>query len=133
MKDLLASSTNFSPIRDRAGRSISAMKSLVLRGKDERTTSELGVDDKFTVLMQLLFDSGILNHSDREILSWRVLLAVFVGILSFTSILTSMRILQRQAFSAGILLMALSGVLQQLFQEISMLLLLKVLLLNYQK
>ncbi|KAK4796990.1 hypothetical protein SAY86_029316 [Trapa natans] len=56
MKDLLASSTSSSPIRDRAERSISAMKSLVL-GEEERTASELGVDDNFTVLMQFLFNS----------------------------------------------------------------------------
>ncbi|KAK4771143.1 hypothetical protein SAY87_031675 [Trapa incisa] len=58
MKDLLASSTSSSPIRDRAERSISAMKLLMLGGKDERIASDLGVDDNFTVLMQLLFDSG---------------------------------------------------------------------------
>ncbi|XP_031377773.1 rab3 GTPase-activating protein catalytic subunit-like isoform X2 [Punica granatum] len=57
MKDLLASSTASSPIRDRAERSISVVKSLVLRGKDERVTPELGDDDQFTFLIHSLFDS----------------------------------------------------------------------------
>ena len=54
LKDLLASSGNSSPIRERAGLSFSTVKSLVLRDKEDKLASGFGDDeshrfDSFTV------------------------------------------------------------------------------------
>ncbi|GER54901.1 Rab3 GTPase-activating protein catalytic subunit [Striga asiatica] len=46
MKELLVSSRGSSPIRERASLSFSAMKSLVLREKDDKLTNEFGGDEK---------------------------------------------------------------------------------------
>ncbi|GFP98156.1 rab3 GTPase-activating protein catalytic subunit [Phtheirospermum japonicum] len=46
MKELLVSSRGSSPIRERASLSFSAMKSLVLREKDDKLASEFGGDEK---------------------------------------------------------------------------------------
>ncbi|CAH9107703.1 unnamed protein product [Cuscuta epithymum] len=64
MKDLLASSRGSSPIREKASLSFSAMKSLVLREKDE--ISELGTDNKDSCLITSLLDAE--GHSP----DWRV-------------------------------------------------------------
>ncbi|KAK3017410.1 hypothetical protein RJ639_006704, partial [Escallonia herrerae] len=52
MKDLLSSSRDSSPVRERAGLSFSAMKSLVLREKEE-----FGVDEKVLSLINSLLDA----------------------------------------------------------------------------
>ncbi|KAK2990033.1 hypothetical protein RJ640_004711 [Escallonia rubra] len=52
MKDLLQSSRDSSPVRERAGLSFSAMKSLVLREKEE-----FGVDEKVLSLINSLLDA----------------------------------------------------------------------------
>ncbi|GAV72901.1 Rab3-GTPase_cat domain-containing protein [Cephalotus follicularis] len=57
MKDLLASSGGSSPARERAGLSLSAVKSLVLRDKEDKLDSKFGGDPKVVALMQRLFDS----------------------------------------------------------------------------
>uniref|UniRef100_A0A5B7AUH3 Rab3GAP catalytic subunit conserved domain-containing protein n=1 Tax=Davidia involucrata TaxID=16924 RepID=A0A5B7AUH3_DAVIN len=57
MKDLLASSRDSSPVRERAGLSFSAMKSLVLREKEEKFTSEFGADEKVLSLINSLLDA----------------------------------------------------------------------------
>ncbi|KAF9590423.1 hypothetical protein IFM89_035258 [Coptis chinensis] len=56
MKDLLASSRSSSPVRERAGLSFSAMKSLVLREKEDKSTSDFRDDDELLLLSQSLFD-----------------------------------------------------------------------------
>lgn len=55
MKDFLSSPKNSSPVRERVGISLSAMKSLVLREKEE---NELGDDEKVCSLIQALLDAG---------------------------------------------------------------------------
>ncbi|KAK3025563.1 hypothetical protein RJ639_041041, partial [Escallonia herrerae] len=52
MKDLLSSSRDSSPVREKAGLSFSAMKSLVLREKEE-----FGVDEKVLSLINSLLDA----------------------------------------------------------------------------
>uniref|UniRef100_A0A2P2LEQ9 Rab3GAP catalytic subunit conserved domain-containing protein n=1 Tax=Rhizophora mucronata TaxID=61149 RepID=A0A2P2LEQ9_RHIMU len=55
MKDLLASTGGSSPIRERT--SLSLVKSLVIRDKEGKFTSELGDDEKVFLLLHSLFDS----------------------------------------------------------------------------
>lgn len=59
MKDLLATSRGSSPIRERASLSFSAMKSLVLREKEDKWTSEFGADEKVVSVVNALLNSGI--------------------------------------------------------------------------
>lgn len=56
MKDFLASSRGSSPM-ERASLSLSAVKSLVLREKDDKFAGELGADEKVLSLVNLLLDS----------------------------------------------------------------------------
>ncbi|XP_050368540.1 uncharacterized protein LOC126786684 [Argentina anserina] len=56
MKDLLGSSGNSSPVRERGGLSLSAMKSLVLREKDEKL-SDFSRNEKVLSLILSLFDA----------------------------------------------------------------------------
>lgn len=58
MKDLLASSRNSSPVRERAALSFSAMKSLVLWEKEENFMTEFGSNEKVVSLIKSLLDSG---------------------------------------------------------------------------
>ncbi|KAA8526987.1 hypothetical protein F0562_008784 [Nyssa sinensis] len=59
MKDLLASSRESSPVRERSGLTFSAMKSLVLRDKEEKFTSEFVADEKvLSVINSLLYTEG---------------------------------------------------------------------------
>ncbi|XP_015080321.1 rab3 GTPase-activating protein catalytic subunit [Solanum pennellii] len=58
MKDFLASSRGSSPIMERASLSLSAVKSLVLREKDDKFAGEFGADDKVLSLINLLLDAG---------------------------------------------------------------------------
>ncbi|XP_055824066.1 uncharacterized protein LOC129892512 [Solanum dulcamara] len=57
MKDFLASSRGSSPIMERASLSLSAVKSLVLREKDDKFAGEFGADDKVLSLINLLLDA----------------------------------------------------------------------------
>ncbi|KAK6934476.1 Rab3GAP catalytic subunit, conserved domain [Dillenia turbinata] len=57
MKDFLASSRGSSPLRERSGLSFSAVKSLVLREKEDKSY-ELGDDDEVLSLMHSLLDAG---------------------------------------------------------------------------
>ncbi|CAN4102692.1 unnamed protein product [Withania somnifera] len=57
MKDFLASSRGSSPM-ERASLSLSAVKSLVLREKDDKFAGEFGADDKVLSLIKLLLDAG---------------------------------------------------------------------------
>ncbi|KAJ4844395.1 hypothetical protein Tsubulata_002359 [Turnera subulata] len=58
VKDLLMSTGGSSPRRERAGLTLSAVKSLVLRERDDKIlTSELGEDEKVLLLIRLLFDT----------------------------------------------------------------------------
>ncbi|KAK4355235.1 hypothetical protein RND71_024206 [Anisodus tanguticus] len=57
MKDFLASSRGSSPM-ERASLSLSAVKSLVLRDKDDKFAGEFGADDKVLSLINLLLDAG---------------------------------------------------------------------------
>ncbi|XP_073151384.1 uncharacterized protein [Henckelia pumila] len=57
MKDLLASSRGSSPIRERASLSFSAMKSLVLREKEDKWTSEFGADEKVVSVVNALLNT----------------------------------------------------------------------------
>lgn len=58
LKDCLASSGGSSPVRERAGLSLSAVKSLVLREKDKITLA-FGDNEKVVSLINSLFDTGI--------------------------------------------------------------------------
>jgi len=55
MKDFVASS----PAREKAGLSISSVKALVLREKEDKLTSEFSSDEKVVYLINSLFDQGI--------------------------------------------------------------------------
>lgn len=57
MKDLLASSKGSSPIREKASMSISVMKSLVLREKDDKMINEFGSDEKVLAVINSLLDA----------------------------------------------------------------------------
>ncbi|XP_073058907.1 uncharacterized protein [Primulina eburnea] len=57
MKDLIASSRGSSPIRERASMSFSAMKSLVLREKEDKWTSEFGADEKVVSVVNALLNT----------------------------------------------------------------------------
>ncbi|KAI3851273.1 hypothetical protein MKX03_002261 [Papaver bracteatum] len=68
MKDFLASTRDSSPVRERSGLSFSAMKSLVLRDKEDKSTSEFGDDDEVVSFIKALFDAEgqlflKMNHS----------------------------------------------------------------------
>ncbi|XP_020230555.1 uncharacterized protein LOC109811275 [Cajanus cajan] len=56
MKDLVASSGGSSPARDRAGLSLSAVKALVLREKEDKLTSDFSSNEKVVYLINSLFD-----------------------------------------------------------------------------
>lgn len=58
MKDFLASSGGSSPVRERASLSLLAVKSLVLRDKEDKLTSEFSKDEKVLSLIRSLFDAG---------------------------------------------------------------------------
>jgi Rab3 GTPase-activating protein catalytic subunit len=58
MKDILASSGASSPIMERASLSFAAVKSLVLRDKEDKLTSEFGNDEKLVSLIKSLFNAG---------------------------------------------------------------------------
>ncbi|KAK9268760.1 hypothetical protein L1049_000522 [Liquidambar formosana] len=57
MKNFMASSRDSSPVRERAGLSLSAVKSLVLRDKEEKFTPEFGGDEKVLSLIHSLLDA----------------------------------------------------------------------------
>ncbi|KAL2476335.1 hypothetical protein Adt_37071 [Abeliophyllum distichum] len=57
MKDLLASSRGSSPIRERASLSFSAVKSLVLREKEDKIASEFGSDERVLSLINSLLNA----------------------------------------------------------------------------
>ncbi|CAI9088363.1 OLC1v1022671C1 [Oldenlandia corymbosa var. corymbosa] len=57
MRDLLTSSRDSSPVRERAAMSFSAMKSLMLREKDEKFITEFGSDEKVVSLIKSLVDA----------------------------------------------------------------------------
>ena len=59
LKDCLASSASSSPVRERAGLSLSAVKSLVLREKEEKLTFDYGDNEKVLSLINSLFDAGM--------------------------------------------------------------------------
>ncbi|GKV39570.1 hypothetical protein SLEP1_g47327 [Rubroshorea leprosula] len=59
MKDLLASSRESSPIRDRTGLSLSAVKSLVLRDKEGKITSSFADDERVLALIRSLFNTDV--------------------------------------------------------------------------
>ncbi|KAK9133348.1 hypothetical protein Scep_012876 [Stephania cephalantha] len=61
MNDFLASSRDSSPLRERGGLSFSVMKSIVLREKEEKPTSDFSDNDEILQLVQLLFDA--VGHS----------------------------------------------------------------------
>lgn len=61
LKDFLASSGGSSPARERGGLSLSAVKSLVLRDKEDKLTSEFATNEKVLSLIQSLFDTGRLS------------------------------------------------------------------------
>ncbi|XP_061342250.1 uncharacterized protein LOC133288494 isoform X2 [Gastrolobium bilobum] len=56
MKDFIASSGGSSPARERAGLSLSAVKALVLREKEDKLSSEFSSDEKVVNLINSLFD-----------------------------------------------------------------------------
>lgn len=59
MKDILVSSGASSPIMERASLSLAAVKSLVLRDKEDKLASEFGADEeKVLSLIHSLFDVG---------------------------------------------------------------------------
>ncbi|OIT26630.1 PREDICTED: rab3 GTPase-activating protein catalytic subunit [Nicotiana attenuata] len=71
MKDFLASSRGSSPIMERASLSLSAVKSLVLREKEDKFSGEFGADDKVLSRINSLLDAeghfpGSKVYSDTE-------------------------------------------------------------------
>lgn len=60
----MACSTSSSPVRERASLSFSAMKSLVLREKEEKFASEFSADMKALSLINLLVDTGSFTSQD---------------------------------------------------------------------
>ncbi|XP_027342313.1 rab3 GTPase-activating protein catalytic subunit-like [Abrus precatorius] len=56
MKDFVASSGSSSPARERVSLSLSAVKALVLREKEEKLTSEFSSNEKVVYLINSLFD-----------------------------------------------------------------------------
>ncbi|KAG4952948.1 hypothetical protein AAZX31_14G021400 [Glycine max] len=56
MKDVIASPGGSSPARERAGLSLSAVKALVLREKEDKLTSEFTSNEKVVQLINSLFD-----------------------------------------------------------------------------
>lgn len=58
VKDFLASTASSSPVRERASLSISAMKSLVLRGKEEKIAFQFR-DDEVWSFIQAILDADI--------------------------------------------------------------------------
>lgn len=58
MMDLMASSRNSSPVRERAALGFSAMKSLVLREKEEKLVTEFGTNEKVLSLIKSLLHAG---------------------------------------------------------------------------
>ncbi|KAK9689239.1 hypothetical protein RND81_09G045600 [Saponaria officinalis] len=59
VKDLLTSSVSSSPVRERASLSISAVKSLVLRGKEEKVSSEFSDDKVWAFILCILDAEGL--------------------------------------------------------------------------
>lgn len=59
MKDFIASTGGSSPARERASLSLSAVKALVLREKEDNLTSEFSSDEKVVHLINSLFDPGM--------------------------------------------------------------------------
>ncbi|CAI0437266.1 unnamed protein product [Linum tenue] len=57
IKDLVVSSGRSSPMKERASLSLAAMKSLVLRDKDEKLASEFENHEKVLSILQSLFDA----------------------------------------------------------------------------
>ncbi|KAM6553862.1 hypothetical protein CsatB_014624 [Cannabis sativa] len=70
MKDFLAISGGSSPVRERSGLSLSAVKSLVLREKEDNLTSEFCNNEKVLSLIELLFsgDELFLKRNIRSCL-----------------------------------------------------------------
>ncbi|KAI4307988.1 hypothetical protein L6164_031109 [Bauhinia variegata] len=58
LKDFMASPASSSPVRERAGISLSAMKALVLREKEDYLNSEFINNEKVAFLIDSLFDPG---------------------------------------------------------------------------
>lgn len=59
MKDFVASSGGSSPAIEREGLSLSAIKALVLREKEEKLSSEFCSNEKVVYLINSLFNPGI--------------------------------------------------------------------------
>lgn len=58
MKDLMISSRDSSPVKERSGLSISAVKSFVVGEKDDKFASEFGRDAKVMSFIRSLLDAG---------------------------------------------------------------------------
>jgi len=58
MKEFIASSGGSSPAKERAGLSLSAVRALVLREKEDVLTSEFSSNEKVVQLISALFNPG---------------------------------------------------------------------------
>lgn len=58
MKDFIASSGNSSPVRERGGLSLSAVKSLVLGEKEDKLGFDSGDEEKLVSLINIIFNVG---------------------------------------------------------------------------
>lgn len=58
MRDLLMSSRDTSPVREKAGLNFSTVKSLVLRDKEDKFDMEFSADDRVVSLINSLLGSG---------------------------------------------------------------------------
>lgn len=58
MKDFIASSGGSSPIIEKAGISLSAVKALVLREKDDKLSSEFSSNERVVYLINSIVDPG---------------------------------------------------------------------------
>ncbi|XP_042758296.1 uncharacterized protein LOC111883582 isoform X4 [Lactuca sativa] len=62
MKDLLMSSRDSSPVREKAGLNFSTVKSLVLRDKEDKIDMEFGTDEKVKVVSLISSLLGAEGH-----------------------------------------------------------------------
>lgn len=93
MKDLLVSSRSSSPIKERAGLTLSAMKSLVLREKEDKSILELSADEEVLSLLYSLFNAGRWLYGDPRLrvlilfciqIAHKVLYYIFISRIGFS-------------------------------------------------
>lgn len=104
MKSLLASSGDSSPAREKSGLSLSSVRALMLREREEKSSTEFRHDERIQSLICSLFDAGTCTFQviHDGFTSGKIIYSSnFLHILphgSFTSIVISSRYAQREFF-----------------------------------